>query len=182
MSCSETRPSRVKAAGTTSPASATRRRAQAKASRLSWPDSTSDVSSQIKSTSSGAQEATVVIRDTPVSAGYILLRKNSPRVAAAENQKRTQRPARLPLPPKVKPIAVTKITRTSKPLAIHQMPNFSVDHVSAEADQSGRERRLLAAITIWSAQAIAAKSPSTILIAVLSSSIALSPRFCYWLG
>ena len=34
--------------------------------------------SQIKSTSSGAQEVAVVIRDTPVSAGYILLRKNSP--------------------------------------------------------------------------------------------------------
>jgi hypothetical protein len=124
-----------------------------------------------------AREA-VVIRDTPVSAGYILLRNNSTKIPATENQERTQRPAMLPLPPKVNPIAAPMTTRTSKPLPIHQMPKFSVDHVSPRVDQPGRERRFLTAITIRSAEAIATKSASTILIAVLSSNIALSPRFC----
>jgi hypothetical protein len=51
MSCSETKPRRVKVAGTGSPASTAKRRARANASRLSCPDSIRDEKS-----GSGASE------------------------------------------------------------------------------------------------------------------------------
>jgi hypothetical protein len=101
---------------------------------------------------------------------YIFPRMNSPRRVTREKPKRAPAPAVLPAPTKANPTPATSITRGAKALPIHQMPNFSVDHLSAPRS----DRRLTPNNN--SAQQAAAPNASKILIAILLSNIARSAK------
>ncbi len=110
----------------------------------------------------------------------MLLRINSRAVPTTEKPERIEEPAELPLPRKAKQIPATNMAKTITPLPAHQMPNFSVDHVSAANEKPGCKRRIrLSASTIRSAIATAATNASKILTVTLSSNIAQSAKIVY---